>query len=476
MLDPSTTAKNAIFIKMNKRPLLTKIIPLSLLVGLATSIHISATDYSKRAFGFGAVPNYEVDYEVPQQDAILESIDRMFGYTASVTTLKVFDNASGEEIKDPAKITDTAVVDRRFGGFNNWDYTNGVIISSFDLLYELTGESKYLDYNTNFYDFIFKWMPAFREREETSGIRSPYHKMINMEALDHCGSITAALIKTYRRHQDATYRGWIDVVADFITNGQFRLEDGSLARQRPQAVSLWTDDFYMSIPFLAQMGKLTGETKFYDDATRQVIQLSDRLFDWDKELYDHGWSEVSHPYDPKHYWARANGWAMMAMAELLTVLPEDHPDREKVLHIFRTHVKGVVERQEGDGLWHNMLNRELTYTETSASSMFVFSIARAINEGWLPAIYAPYVFTGWNGIAERITPDGRVKGVCEGTTYANDAVYYTYRGAGEHTTFFGATLLAAAETLRLLQNPELEIINSRPNRVNSAIHVKPAYK
>jgi hypothetical protein len=44
-------------------------------------------------------------------------------------------------------------------------------------------------------------------------------------------------------------------------------------------VALWIDDAYMSIPFLAQLGKMTSETKYFDDAARQVIGMSARLFD-----------------------------------------------------------------------------------------------------------------------------------------------------------------------------------------------------
>ncbi len=430
-------------------------------------------DYSKRQVGFGKVAEYEIPYRVPSTEEVMSEMDLIFKYTDAVTTLKVFDNKTGKELADPALLTEDAVVDQRFGGYNNWDYTNGVIIAAFDQLGEMTGDPKYFDYNQRFYDFVFTWMPAFRAREENGGKRSPYYKMVNMYALDHCGSITAALIKTQMRDGDPRFREWIDVVDDFIANGQFRLDDGTLARERPQAVSVWTDDFYMSIPFLAQMGRLTGEKKYYDDAVRQVVQMSAYLFDENEGLYDHGWSEVTDPYDPRHYWGRANGWAAMAMTELLTVLPEDHEGRDEVLHIYRSHIRGIVERQDGSGLWRNLLDKESTYLETSASSMFVFAIARGINEGWLEALYAPVAVTGWNGVASRILPDGRVEGICQGTTYANDGLYYWGRGAGEHTNFFGAVLLAGAETVRLLENPVVKITAPKPNAVNSAMHGTP---
>jgi unsaturated rhamnogalacturonyl hydrolase len=451
-------------------------IPAIVLMTLSSFAHgaPSATDFAQRSIGFGAVPDYPLPYQLPSEAAVLADLESIFNYTRSATTLKVFDNATGDPILDPSAITNTAVVDMRFGESNTWAYTNGVTIAGFDLLADITGDVRFLQYNRDFFDFTFTWMPAFTERENRTGIGSAYTKAIKLHALDHCGSMTAALIKTHRRFPDDRYLRHIKFVDQYIAHGQFRLPDGTLGRERPQAVSLWTDDYYMCIPFLAQMAVLTGDNAYFDDAILQVLQLAERLFDWNQELFDHGWSEVSHPYDPKHYWARANGWAMMAMVELLTVLPADYPKRDAVLHLYRTHVKGIVERQAGDGLWHNMLNRESTYTETSASAMFTFSIARGIQEGWLPALYAPVVITGWNGISERILPDGRVSGICEGTTYANDFVYYAHRGAGEHTSFFGAVVLAGAETLRLLRNPSVELLNTRPYAVNSALHGKPA--
>ena len=142
----------------------------------------------------------------------------------------------------------------------------------------------------------------------------------------------------------------IDRVDDHITKKQFRLPDGTLGRQRPWPVSVWIDDAYMSIPFLAAMGKLTGETRYFDDAARQVIGMSARLFHEDTGLFDHTWFEHAAPYDPVFYWGRGAGWMLMSMAELLSVMPEDHPDRAKVLELYRRGVQGAVRVQGSIGL------------------------------------------------------------------------------------------------------------------------------
>ena len=145
---------------------------------------------------------------------------------------------------------------------------------------------------------------------------------------------------------------------------------------------------YMSIPFLAQMGKTTGEARYFDDAARQVIGMSARLFNRENGLFDHSWFADMED-DARFYWGRGGGWMMMAMAELLSVLPETHPDRAKVLEIFRRGARGAAETQGSLGLWHQLLDRTDSYLETSASAMFTFAIARGVNRGWLPPLVRP---------------------------------------------------------------------------------------
>ena len=71
----------------------------------------------------------------------------------------------------------------------------------------------------------------------------------------------------------------IDHWSDYVAQRQFRIADGTLARQRPQPESLWADDLYMSVPALAQMGALTGERAWFDDAVKQVLQFHSHLWD-----------------------------------------------------------------------------------------------------------------------------------------------------------------------------------------------------
>ena len=326
---------------------------------------------------------------------------------------------------------------------------------------ETLNDPKYLEYPVKNYDFIFKHLPYFRERAKLYGVEpGTFHRIINMEALDHCGSIGAALVQALKYKKSPEYLAMLDTVSNYVLNRQFRLDDGTLARERPQKVSVWADDFYMSVPFLAQMGEYTGDSLYYNDAVRQVLQMSERLFQWDKKLFDHGWNQCSGEFDPKVYWARANGWAMMAMATLLDVLPENYPGRDSVLIIYKTHVQGVTEVQGGNGTWHNVLDRVDTYSETSSTAMFVYAMAKGVNEGWLDHTFGAVAQAGWNGLCMFITPEGKIDNMCAGTTFAPDMVYYYHRPPSYAATHgFGPALMAGAEMIKMIENPELKIIN-----------------
>ncbi|MBK9991763.1 MAG: glycoside hydrolase family 88 protein, partial [Verrucomicrobia bacterium] len=277
-------------------------------------------------------------------------------------------------------------------------------------------------------------------------------------ALDDCGAMLASVIRARVAKIGPDLQPLIVTWSDYIARGQFRLADGTLARQRPQAQSLWADDFYMSVPALAEMGRITGDKKWFDDAVKNVLQMSSRLFNKQLGIYTHGWN-ANNPDAPQFYWARANGWAVVAIADLLDVLPKDHPGYEPVLAQYRALINGICQYQSGAGLWHQLLDRNDSYLETSATAMFVYGIAHAINQGWIsPTTYGTIAQAGWTGLTTKITKDGAVDGTCVGTTFASDAAYYYARPANADALHgYGPVLLAGAEMIQLLKNPAIDI-------------------
>ncbi len=182
----------------------------------------------------------------------------------------------------------------------------------------------------------------------------------------------------------------------------------------------------------------------------------------------HGWVEEM-PVHPEFHWARANGWALMAMTELLDVLPEDHPGRSKVFDQFNAQIKGLATYQSGQGFWHQLLDRNDSYLETSATAIYAYCIAHAINKKWINAkAYAPMCILAWNAVSTKITDKGQVDGTCVGTGMAFDPAFYYYRPINLFAAHsYGPVLLAGAEIINLLKNFELEINDSSLQLIRS---------
>jgi len=394
---------------------------------------------------------YPVHYGPVAVEEIVAVLERVHAYLASTTPPRLVDRETGAEIADYSSANPNATVAR--GDFQLMSYEWGVTYAGMLHTAEATGDARYSDYVATRVKFIADVAPMFRPVEGATPPRAnyPFRAVLNPRSLDDSGAMSAAFIKAARAgfHADAL-RPYIDRYLSFISTGQMRLADGTLARNRPLHNALWLDDLYMSVPALAQMGALTGDVRYLDDAVKQILQFSERMFVPAKGLFMHGWIEAMEPH-PVFHWARANGWAIVAMTELLSVLPEDHPGRDAVLAQYRAHAAGIAAHQGGAGLWHQLIDRTDSYGETSATAMFVYSIARGINRGWLdPLAYGPMASLGWNAVTKKVNDKGQVEGTCVGTGMGFDPAFYYHRPVSAYAAHgYGPLFLAGAEMIIL---------------------------
>lgn len=407
-------------------------------------------------------PNYPMPYGIPKEEEVVAVLDRIRQYLDSVTPTGFINEKTGEAVTDASKIDVNTILKR--GDFRIVSYEWGVTYAGMLLASEATGDPRFRDYTDKRLTFIADSAALFQGAHTDYSdweARMPLRNLINPRALDDCGAMAAAMIKAKRAGSKANLQPLIDKALDHISNKQYRLSDGTLARNRPQANTLWLDDLFMGVPALAQMGKLTGDKKYYDDAAKQVLNFAARMFNKEKGVFMHGWVE-SMTEHPEFRWARANGWAIMTEVELLEVLPSDHPMRPKILELLKAHAKGLASYQSGTGFWHQLLDREDSYLETSATAIYTYAFARAINRGWIDAkAYAPATLLAWNALTTKINEKGQVEGTCVGTGMAFDPTFYYYRPTSLYAAHgYGPALLAGAEVLTLLKSRKFEINDS----------------
>jgi rhamnogalacturonyl hydrolase YesR len=404
--------------------------------------------------------DYPTPYGNPSVDDVSKVLDRVFTYLDAATPTQAINAKTKKEITNFNQIDDDTVFAP--GDFRLTSYEWGVTYAGMLAAGGATGDKRYKDYVNKRLTLLANLAPATLARMKSNPqSKSPVRGMLEPHALDDIGAVCAAIVKAKREGLQADVKPLLDSCVTFIRTKEHRLSDGTLARVRPQVDTLWLDDLFMAVPALAQLGKLTGDASYYDDAVKQVEQFSKRMFNERKGIYMHGWVQGMDVH-PEFHWARANGWAVMTMVELLDVLPKDHPGYPMVLKQLRAHVKGLASYQDGTGLWHQLLDRNDTYLETSATAIYAYSMARAINKGYIDKMaYAPAVMLAWNAVATKVNAKGQVEGVCVGTGMGFDPAFYAYRPVNVYAAHgYGPVLLAGAEIITMLKTNKFEINDS----------------
>lgn len=397
--------------------------------------------------------SYPIPYKMPQVAEITASLQRIRGYMDKVTPTRIVDKKSGQPITDLSKPVATAIIEPAKGDFGIMVYEMGVVHAGLIKARQVTGDAGFTAMTERHLNFIKASQPYFEKQEAAFKLErnNSFARQIDPRSLDDAGSMCAAFMRARANKIGPDLSANIARCTDWVANKQVRLKDGTLARNRPQAWSLWGDDAYMGIPALAEAGK-------YDDAVNNVVNMSKYLFNPQMGVYAHGWN-ADNPDAPRFYWSRSNGWVVMAMSDLLDVLPRSHPGYIKVLTQLRAALRGISEQQSGTGLWHQMIDRHDSFLETSASAMFTYVIAHAVNEGWIkPSTYGSVAQAGWNALSAKINAEGQVEGTCVGTTFAGDQAYYYNRPTSVNALHgYGPMLLAGAEMIRMLKNPKIAI-------------------
>ncbi|MDE6061391.1 MAG: glycoside hydrolase family 88 protein, partial [Duncaniella sp.] len=183
---------------------------------------------------------------------------------------------------------------------------------------------------------------------------------------------------------------------------------------------VWIDDMFMITTIQSQAYKATGDRKYIDRAANEMVMYLDAIQRTNGLFF--------HSPDAPFFWARGNGWMAAGMAELLSALPEDNPNYKKIMKAYKTMMATLKKHQGKEGLWHQLIDGDDTWCETSGTAMFTYAMIVGVKNGWLKAKdYAPVARKGWLGLVSRINSDDEVVDVCEGTNIKNDRNHYVNR-------------------------------------------------
>ncbi|MVM33172.1 hypothetical protein GO755_24240 [Spirosoma sp. HMF4905] len=318
----------------------------------------------------------------------------------------------------------------------HWNYHNGGTAWAMQQLAELTHETKYDDYASNFCDFHLKSAPFVRYQVGAlNAVNSANNHLIDTPLLDF--TLAPSLPFIYRLRQTRSfshrddYAQFIEKMMKYAQHEQIRLPGSRIyTRVTPEIYTTWADDMFMGIPFLVQAALYTPDPArkkiFLDDAANQLIGFTNQVWDSTANLYMHARYSARAVKLP--HWSRANGWATWAMTEVLMNLPKTHPQYKPILAQYQKHIAALVKLQDASGFWLNVLDRSDSPKEVSGTAIFTMAIARGVRYGWLNAkTYKRIAQKGWEALKTAIEPDGTVHRICMGTMCSEDVNYYINR-------------------------------------------------
>ncbi|HVS97340.1 MAG TPA: glycoside hydrolase family 88 protein [Puia sp.] len=335
-----------------------------------------------------------------------------------------------------------------------WTYDEGVVWKGMAALWYNTGDARYFRY-------VQRQMDRLVDKD--GRIRTYRLEDFNLDNIC-CGRI---LLLLYRVTGQEKYYKAATLLRRQLRE-QPRTSEGGFWHKKKYTEQVWLDGLYMAQPFFAEYAWLFHEDSVYGDISRQFANIETHTRDQRTGLLYHGWDESrAEKWADKrtghsaNFWGRAMGWYGMALVDALDYFPMDHPGRKTLEDILRRYASAVSKVQDAaSGCWWDVLDRpgeKGNYLEASASCMFVYTLAKGVHRGWLPASYLAVAEKGYRGILKRFVTSGKDGGsTLEGTvgvsglggTPNRDGTYAYYiseKVVPNDPKGVGAFLLAASE-------------------------------
>lgn len=289
----------------------------------------------------------------------------------------------------------------------HWCYERGIITKAWCDVYEKTGDRRFFDAaKANVDKYV----------TDAGEILTYEPEKHNLDMI--CMGRTA--IRMYKATGEEKYKAACDrLIAQLET--QPRTPEGGFWHKDIYPQQMWLDGIYMASPFMAEYAAAFGASKWADEAVRQMTLIFEKTR-LESGLHAHAWDSAKAQKwaDPQtglspHVWGRAMGWFVMAHADVLQSLPEDHPGYQAIRAQLASLLAAVMAFRAEDKLWHQVMEMPAdaeNYAESSCSAMFIYGLmagwqmglageeAKAMAMESMDALWAQNVITAADGYPE----------------------------------------------------------------------------
>ena len=262
-----------------------------------------------------------------------------------------------------------------------WTYDQGVILEGIAGVWKATGDPKYFQYIQKSMDFFVN---------DDGSIKTYKQSDFNIDNVKN----GRALLFLYRVTGKEKYWKAATTLRNQLMQ-QPRNNEGGFWHKQVYPNQMWLDGLYMGEPFYAEYAMLAHEDSVFNDIAKQFILMEQRSRDPKTGLLYHGydeskqmaWADKVKGTSP-NFWARAMGWYVMALTDVLENFPQDHPQRAALIAILNRSLDAIEKVQDKkNGLWLDILDKPKekgNYPEASASSMFIYAISKGVRLKLIP--------------------------------------------------------------------------------------------
>ncbi len=288
--------------------------------------------------------------------------------------------------------------------YQHWEWTQGVGLYGLWKLFTRSKDRKYLDILTKFFDSQLEiGFPALNVNTMAPFLTMSYvaEYLGDERYLAPCRDSAAWIMERFPRTQEG---------------GLQHMTSDTLNEQE-----LWDDTLFMTVLFLANMGRIEGKQEYIQEAQYQFLLHARYLTDKKTGLWYHGWTFNGRHNFAEAFWGRGNCWITIAIPEFLKMNVCDAAVKQQLTEIFRKQLESLVEYQNESGMWHTLIDDPTSYVEASATCGFAYGILLAVHIGLIEESYASTAWKALNPILEYISEDGVVHQVSYGTPMGRES-------------------------------------------------------
>lgn len=286
-----------------------------------------------------------------------------------------------------------------------WEYTPTLMARAFVELYTATDDTTYLAHAQRFADQFIG---------EDGTILTYKKSLYNMDRIQG-GNFLILLQAVNPKPQ---YAMAIETLRDQLRE-QPRTEEGGFWHKQVYEHQMWLDGLFTGTTFYARYAAWKPEPEAWSDVANQFLVV-DKHTRKANGLNHHGWDESrlmawsdSITGCSAETWGRAEGWYVMALCDVLELMPADQPQRGELIAILNRVMAALLAVQDQDShLWYQVPDkgdREGNYLESTCSAMYAYAMAKGVNIGVLPESYrdeAKQVIEGLKASKLRTDADG----------------------------------------------------------------------